>query len=213
METTDDWTLIEMKLFSHWAYRPFDGETVDNIALFMSLHYFGVISISFHSMCYRLKLEDHSVPLFTSNEIRFDDNFSCQWEFTVWVKRCFSPIERKRRFITTGLPSVFLLGLRFYLTLETGNKCIFSLKITELILWFFDQSEFEKMGRKWNWIRRVFGHWKRRMSEHWLEWNYFLTEQIVFSMEKRATILHYYSPLIILVQFPFLFIAFIVFSR
>ena len=104
---------------------------------------------------------------------------------------CFAPIE-------------------FCLTLQTGNKCIFSWEIALSIVWFFGQSKFEK---KWNLISRVFEHWKRRTNERWCWQNYFPIEQILLSMEKRSTTLQFCWLLIILLEFPFVFIFFLIFSR
>ena len=64
----------------------------------------------------------------------------------------------------------------FCLAFETGHKCILSLEITFLRLWFFDQSELEK---KLNSINRIFHHWKRRTSEHWLEYFFKLEDHLV----------------------------------
>ena len=55
------------------------------------------------------------------------------------------------------------------------------MKISSVRLWFFHQSEFAK---KSNSINRGFHHWKQWWSEHWSQWNYFPTEQIILSMEK-----------------------------
>ena len=110
--------------------------------------------------------------------------------------------------------SDFLVGcfarIDFYLTLETRNKSIFSIQIIFVKLWFFEQSEFEK---KWKSINRLFAHWKRQTSEHWCWENYFPTDEIVHSLEKRSTRLHFSSLLIILVKFPFIFTGINLFSR
>ena len=47
-----------------------------------------------------------------------------------------------------GFAVGFSARIEICLTLETGNKCIVSLEITSVIVWFFDQSEFEKIRKK-----------------------------------------------------------------
>ena len=65
-------TLIAMKWFFYWGDPPVDGETVENIALLLTIDYFGGISISFYSISHVLKLKGDSVALFTANDMRFD---------------------------------------------------------------------------------------------------------------------------------------------
>ena len=62
-----------------------------------SIDYFSGIFISTHSMCFHLKLEDHSMTLFMWNQIRFVHNFNYRWKISVCAKYCFSLIERGKK--------------------------------------------------------------------------------------------------------------------
>ena len=94
-----------------------------------SIDYFGGIFISIHSMCFNLKLEDHSMTLFTGNQIRFVHNFNYRWKISVCAKCCFSLIETGKRIHFYEFPVDLFARNQFFLTLEKGNKSIFSIKI------------------------------------------------------------------------------------
>ena len=64
------------------------------------------------------------------------------------------------------------------------------MKVIFVRLWFFDQWEFEK---KSNSINRVLHHSTRRTSEHWCWENYFPSEQISLSVDKRWRRLNFLS--------------------
>ena len=126
----DEWKLIAMKLFSSWRDRPFDGETVESIEFFIKIAYFGVISISFHSVSDVLQLQNDSVALFTWNQICFHDMLTCQWKFSVWVKWCFCVLERRKKIHYYECPVVFFrpdsdffeLKYRWQADFLIGNK-------------------------------------------------------------------------------------------
>ena len=128
-------------------------------------------------MSCRVQLGDRSVPLFPSNESRFVEQFDLPMEIQCLGKvLLLSYREKKKQKIDSrDFPVGSFAVIDFYLTLETGHKSIFSMKIIFVRLWFFNQSEFKK---KSNSINRVFHHWKPVTSEHWLQWNYFPADQI-----------------------------------
>ena len=118
------------KLFSFSADRRFTGETVEKIPLFLRIDDLSEIFISFYSMCSHVELRYHSVQLYTSNQIRFDDNFSCQWEISVSRRLCFFLIDKKTKKIDSSDFSVgFFALIDFCLILETGHNSISSMKI------------------------------------------------------------------------------------
>ena len=145
---THEWTLIPGKLLQPWAHQRFDGETLENIAVFITIHYFSPLQICFHFNCFVLNLDGHSVLVFTSNEMRFDDNFRSEWKFTVWVMWCFSARETKKTIQYCAFAVRFFAWVEICLTLETCNKWTLSLEMAVPILWFFVQSEAKKIEKK-----------------------------------------------------------------
>ena len=67
----------------------------------------------------------------------------------LWAKSSSSVIGKKNQKIDSyHFPVDSFARTEFYLTLETGHKCIFSFLKAPRILWFFDQSEAEKIKKK-----------------------------------------------------------------
>ena len=63
-------------------------------------------------------------------------------------KVMFLCYRKKKKIHFYDFPDCSFARIEFCLTLETGNKCIFSFEITFVIRWFFDQSDFEKIEKK-----------------------------------------------------------------
>ena len=132
METTDEWTLMLRILFPHWPDARFDPDTVDDITLFIPVHY-AAVSISFHFNWFVLNMEGHWFARFTSNKIGFEDDLICQRKFTVWAKWCSSVIERKKGLTTTT----------FRLVLSPPDWVLFDLR-NKWEVDFFNQNNFSK---------------------------------------------------------------------
>ena len=66
-------------------------------------------------------------------------------------KCCFSVLEREKKTIDSYDFAVGIFArIGFCLSLETGDKWILSLEMTSVMLWFFDQSEAEKIEKNNN---------------------------------------------------------------
>ena len=179
LDTPDEWTPIPRKLLCLWAARPSHEKPAENMPYSFFRSSFHLFSL--HSLYFRAV-----ISLSPTHKSRSTDDFSCQSNFAVEAQWCFTAMQRK----TTKMHSHhFLVGsvapTEFFFRWETGHKCTFSIEISSVRLWFFDQSEFEE---KSNSINRLLCHWKRWTSKYWSQWKCFPTEQIVLSMEKWSRI-------------------------
>ena len=59
-----------------------------------------------------------------------------------------SRVEREKKIGCYDFAIGSFARIEISLTLEIGNESIFSFEISSVILWFFDQSEFEKIEKK-----------------------------------------------------------------
>ena len=142
---------------------------IDNIPLFITLHYFAGISIwiSFRFLFFQSRRSFNlTLPVKWNPFRRYVGLSNGNW-VCVGAKFSSSVIGKKRQRIdSNGFAVGSFPRIDFYLSLETGHKSIFYMKIIFLRLSFFDQSEFEKKLKS---ISRVFCDWKRLTSEHWLQ--------------------------------------------
>ena len=133
------------KLFSHRVDRYFDPETVHKIELFINF-----LPCPFVLTSIVLSLTSKVIEFHDSREIKcFSSTISTVNQTSLCSQSGASLLYREKKKIHCCTFAVNCLApTQICFVLETGDKWIFLLQITHLVLCVFDQSEVEKIAKK-----------------------------------------------------------------